>query len=211
MLASLPPGEPDGLLFKTHFINRLPLDIRNHVMAGGFTLSSREMAAVADNLWFARNSRQRGNRHHPVAAEVPEDTEELEEEVAQLNVQPKRPQPKKKAAKGGKSQGFPGSPHLHVVGKRVGSEVAAAAAAPKGTLGRLLYLVDVDNSKRYLVDSGSAFSILPHKSSAEPTGPWLMTADGKPLHCWAAARALSAPGRGSSPGPSCWHPWHFPY
>ena len=48
----------------------------------------------------------------------------------------------------------------------------------------LLYLVDVANSKRYLVDSGSAYSILPHKSSAEPTGPCLMTADGKPLHCW---------------------------
>ena len=48
----------------------------------------------------------------------------------------------------------------------------------------LLYLVDVARSKRYLVDSGSAYSILPHKSSAEPTGPRLMTADGKPLHCW---------------------------
>ena len=51
---------------------------------------------------------------------------------------------------------------------------AAAAATPKGTLGCLLYLVDMDNSKRYLVDSGSAFSILPHKSSGEPTGPRLM-------------------------------------
>ena len=45
-------------------------------------------------------------------------------------------------------------------------------------------MVDMSSSKRYLVDSGSAFSILPHKSSAEPTGPSLMTADGKPLHCW---------------------------
>ena len=76
-----------------------------------------------------------------------------------------------------------GSPHLHVVGKQVGPAVAAAAAAPKGTLSCLLYLVDADNSKRYLVDSGSAFSILPHKSSAEPTGPRLMTSDDKPLHC----------------------------
>ena len=48
----------------------------------------------------------------------------------------------------------------------------------------LLYLVDVASSKRYLVDFGSAFSILPHKSTAEPTGPRLMTVDGKPLHCW---------------------------
>ena len=102
MLALLPPREPDGMLFKTHFINRLPLDIHDHVMAGGFTLSSREMAAVADNLWFARNSHQGSNKHHPMAAAVLEDVKELEEAVAALNVQPKRPQPKKKAAKGSK-------------------------------------------------------------------------------------------------------------
>ena len=48
----------------------------------------------------------------------------------------------------------------------------------------LLYLVDVASSMCYLVDFGSTYSILPHKSSAEPTGPRLMTADCKPLHCW---------------------------
>ena len=36
---------------------------------------------------------------------VPEDVEELEEAVAALNVPPKSPQPKKKAAKGGKGKG----------------------------------------------------------------------------------------------------------
>ena len=40
-----------------------------------------------------------------MAAAVLEDTEELEEAVAALNVQPMRPQPKKEAAKGGNSQG----------------------------------------------------------------------------------------------------------
>ena len=73
-------------------------------------------------------------------------------------------------------------PYLHVVKKRIGP--AAAAAAPMGNPSCLLYLVDVASSKRYLVDFGSAFSILPHKSTAEPTGPRLMTVDGKPLHCW---------------------------
>ena len=72
---------------------------------------------------------------------------------------------------------------MHMVGKRVGP-AAAAAAAPMGNPSCLLYLVDVASSKRYLVDSGSAYSILPLQSSAEPTGPCLMTADGKPLHCW---------------------------
>ena len=75
-------------------------------------------------------------------------------------------------------------PHLHVVGKRVSPVIAAVAAAPKGGHSCLLYLVDVASSKQYLMDSGSAFSILPHKSSAEPTGPHLMTVDGKPLTCW---------------------------
>ena len=44
------------MLFKTHFINRLPVTIRDHMVTAAFTLTSREMAAVADNLWFARNS-----------------------------------------------------------------------------------------------------------------------------------------------------------
>ena len=79
--------------------------ILDHMVTAGFTLTSREMAALADNLWFARNSRQSDSKHHPVAAAVQEDVEEIEEAVAALNVQPKRPQPKKKAAKGGKSQG----------------------------------------------------------------------------------------------------------
>ena len=48
----------------------------------------------------------------------------------------------------------------------------------------LLYLVDAASSRRYLVDSGSAFSIIPHKSAAPPTGPRLITADGTPLKCW---------------------------
>ena len=34
------------------------------------------------------------------------------------------------------------------------------------------------------MDSGSAFSIIPHKSAAAPTGPRLITADGTPLKCW---------------------------
>ena len=99
MLALLLPGEPEGMLLTTHFINRLPVTIRDHVVTSGFTLTSREMAAVADNFWFARNSCQSNSKHHPVAAAVQEDVEEIEEAVAALNVQPKHAQPKKKAAK----------------------------------------------------------------------------------------------------------------
>ena len=70
MLGLLPPGEPEGMLFKTHFINRLLVNIRNHVVTASFTLSSREMADVADNLWFDRNGQQSDSKHHPVAAAV---------------------------------------------------------------------------------------------------------------------------------------------
>ena len=104
MLALLPPGEPDGLLFKTLYINRLPMDIRDHVVAAGLNLTSREMAAVADNIWFARCSRQGGNKLPPVAAAVPESNEQLEEAVAALNVQTKRHQPKKKTTKDNKGK-----------------------------------------------------------------------------------------------------------
>ena len=56
MLALLPPGEPESMLFKTHFLNRLPADIRNHVAAAGFNNTASEMADIADNLWFASNT-----------------------------------------------------------------------------------------------------------------------------------------------------------
>ena len=105
MLALLPPGKPDDMLFKTHFLNRLPVDIRNHVLAAGFNSTSRKIAAMADNLWFTSNSRQGGNKCSQAVAAVQEDDEDLEEAVAALSVQPKRPQPKKKPTKGGKGKG----------------------------------------------------------------------------------------------------------
>ena len=80
------------------------MDIRDHVVAAGLTLTSREMAAVADNIWFARCSRQGGNKLPPVAAAVPESNEQLEEAVAALNVQTKRHQPKKKTTKDNKGK-----------------------------------------------------------------------------------------------------------
>ena len=52
------------MLFKTHFINRLPAHIHAHVVAAGFTLTSREMADVADNLRFDGNNRQSDNKLH---------------------------------------------------------------------------------------------------------------------------------------------------
>jgi hypothetical protein len=36
----------------------------------------------------------------------------------------------------------------------------------------------------FLVDSGTSISILPHSSSAPPTGPHLVGANGTPIHAW---------------------------
>ena len=105
MLALLPPGEPESMLFKTHFLIRLPADIRNASRSAGFNNTASEMADMADTLWFASNSRQGGNKRSQVVAAVQEDDENLEEAVAALSVQPNRPQPKKKAAKNGKGKG----------------------------------------------------------------------------------------------------------
>ena len=50
MLALLPPGEEDGILFKTLFVTKLPREVRSHVLARGMNLSSREMADLADDF-----------------------------------------------------------------------------------------------------------------------------------------------------------------
>ena len=42
MLALLPPGEPEGMLFKTHFINRLPVTIQDHVVTARATASTTQ-------------------------------------------------------------------------------------------------------------------------------------------------------------------------
>ena len=61
------------------------------------------MADLADDLWCGMNEHHSSAKSHHVAAVVPEDGNELKEAVAALNVQPKRPQhKKKKAAKPGK-------------------------------------------------------------------------------------------------------------
>ncbi len=51
-------------------------------------------------------------------------------------------------------------------------------------LGGLVYLQD-DNSKHtFLVDTGAAVSVLPHKEAAAPSGPPLAGADGKTIPSW---------------------------
>ncbi len=50
--------------------------------------------------------------------------------------------------------------------------------------GRLFYITDSVTSRRYLMDTGSAFSIMPWESSDTPVGPTLTAADGRSIPCW---------------------------
>ena len=50
--------------------------------------------------------------------------------------------------------------------------------------GQLVYVNDQLSNRRFLVDTGAAYSILPHQSSGQPTGPPLADPDGRPLACW---------------------------
>ena len=105
MLALLPPGAEDNILFKTLFVTKLPKEVRGHVLANGMHLDSRELSELADDLWCGLNECHSGAKSHHMAAAVPGDGEELAEVVGVLNVQPKGPQHKKTAAKSGKGQG----------------------------------------------------------------------------------------------------------
>ncbi len=51
----------------------------------------------------------------------------------------------------------------------------------------LIFLKDSKNNFNFLVDSGASISILPHSSSAPPTGPHLVGANGDVVPVWAAA------------------------
>jgi len=58
LVALLPEGEPQGVIFQTLFLEKLPVDIRDHLMACKFE-TPRLMAAHADQLWDSRQSNQR--------------------------------------------------------------------------------------------------------------------------------------------------------
>ena len=89
MLAMLPPGEADGILFKCIFLSRLPSDIRDHVSAQSKTLNSRELGSFADELWFARNSRG-GHQVMAVTDIDSNEVEEITEVVVAIKFQPKK-------------------------------------------------------------------------------------------------------------------------
>lgn len=112
MLATLPPGEPEGLFVKGIFLTRLPEDIRSLVQPQAKTLECRQLAAYADQLWIARNSRKSG---HSVMAVMPpgdvlgEKLAALEGAVAALAVSKQgKKRPANRRGHGGGSQAASG-------------------------------------------------------------------------------------------------------
>ena len=107
MLALLPLGEQPGLLFKAHFLHRLPSDMRDRVALEILNLEPRAMAALADQLYFVRNSGQ------PVAAVNSQDSEELVAAMAKSNISAKQSKEhskqKPKQSGGGRNFGSGGS------------------------------------------------------------------------------------------------------
>ena len=83
LLSLLPAGEPAGLLFKHHFILRLPSDIRDQVAKKMEKMGPKELGEYADNRWHIRNSRPPTTG--VTAAVQPPAVEELTEAVAAIS------------------------------------------------------------------------------------------------------------------------------
>ena len=69
--------------------------------------------------------------------------------------------------------------------------MAAVSCGPKG---QLALLVDEASQQRFLVDTGSSYSILPHKSQQPHSGLRLCTADRSPIPCWGGRKVHVAAG-----------------
>jgi hypothetical protein len=72
---------------------------------------------------------------------------------------------------------MPGS--LQLVGKVGGPGRLNAVAA-----GQVIHMLDQITNRRFLVDTGASYSILPHRSSLPATGPKLFGPAGQLIPCW---------------------------
>jgi hypothetical protein len=59
---------------------------------------------------------------------------------------------------------------------------------PAATTGRLFFIKDTVSSKKLLVDTGSAFSLFPHRSKQHPCRPRLSAANRQLIRCWGSDR-----------------------
>jgi predicted aspartyl protease len=75
---------------------------------------------------------------------------------------------------------------LCLVGKRVGQGIAASTADGHGTL---FFTTDAVSGRRFLVDTGSSYSFIPHSSPLPPHGSTLRAADHRRIKCWGFIKA----------------------
>ena len=73
---------------------------------------------------------------------------------------------------------------LQVRGKRQGGALVASAADPSSRPGHLSMFTDSTSNQQFLVDTGSAYSIVPHSSSEPASRPAIMAADRTPILWW---------------------------
>jgi hypothetical protein len=71
----------------------------------------------------------------------------------------------------------------------------APSAQQSAQPGRLFFVADQVSGKKLLVDTGSAFSIFPHKSASKPFGLLLKAANRQRIRCWGSrCRSLKLSG-----------------
>jgi hypothetical protein len=68
---------------------------------------------------------------------------------------------------------------LYLVGKLSSPGRLNAVAA-----GQLIHMLDHISNRRFLVDTGASYSILPHRSSLPATGQKLFGPAGQLIPCW---------------------------
>jgi hypothetical protein len=71
-----------------------------------------------------------------------------------------------------------------VGGGKLKGRAAIAANMQPGRPGRLAVLSDAVSKVVYLIDTGTVYSVIPHTSTAAPSGPAITAADGTAIPCW---------------------------
>lgn len=107
MLASLPPGEPPGLLFRHLFVLKLPADLRDAVGRRIAELTPQELAFFADQRWHSRNNTKPPDSSVPVAALLDLSLDETPTQVAAISSQQrhKRGGKQRRGGRGGGADG----------------------------------------------------------------------------------------------------------
>ncbi len=96
--------------------------------------------------------------------------------------------------------------HALVMAGKLMRRVWISVVAP----GQLVHIVDESSHRRFLVDTGAAYSIFPFSSSGKQPGPRLTGADVLHIPFWEERRFPSSSMAADSSGRFCWPRSSFP-